>query len=231
MRGLRSRTLAKPSIDIDAIGLDLAQALDDAPDAALPGAGADEGGEAHHPGGVDLEIARNDRGFVQHPGTGDAFGDEPVLDLGLDLIEVLGQRLHPDQDRGDHLAGRGCHPVGRKDLGLGRVEGARAKATAKGGIGHEFCVAFPFQVIAPDPRGVMGGAFGRMDSTVAVQKRKQMIAVGAAVAVMRIDRLLDREIDRVTGRIEVRERPRMKLVHQRIAQGMVVDRGHIRLSA
>ena len=214
-----------------AIGLDLAQALDDAPDAALPGAGADEGREAHQPGGVDLEIARDDCGFVQHPGTGDAFGHEPVLDLGLDLIEVLGQRFHPDQDRRDHLAGRARHPVGRKDLGLGRVEGARAKAATKGRIGHEFCVAFPFQVIAPDPRGVMGGAFGRMNGAVAIQKRQKMIAIVCAVAVMRVDRLLDREINRVTGRVEVRKRPRMQLVHQRIAQGMVVDRGHIRLSA
>src|SRR5690606_39716010 len=98
----------------------------DAPHPARAGARADEDREAHEAGRVDLEVAGDDGRLVEDPGARKALGNEPGVEALADPVEIVGKGLDTNETGCDALSGRGGQPVGREDLGVGRVEGARA---------------------------------------------------------------------------------------------------------
>ena len=68
-----------------------------------------------------------------------------------------------------------------------------------------------------------GVRFGMLRAE-AVQQREQMRAVPPAVPLGGLRRLLDGEVDRLTGRGERGKRARVQLVCQRVTQRMIVER-------
>ena len=171
--------------------------------------------------------ARNNGRTVHDKRTGKAFGHKPVFQFCQYLCLIIGQKLDPDQDRRHAFARTFRQPVVREHLGLGRVKRPDGQPLAKGGIGHKFGVAFPFQIIAPDGPRKMRGIRLRMGRTVPVQKVKKMRAVRIPVAVGRIQGFLDCHINRMTRCLQCGKRARMQLIDQGISQGVIFDRGHV----
>ncbi len=146
------------------------------------------------PGRINAEIARNHGGPVHHAADGQAFGYEPVVDLGQQFGLAGRHRRHPDQDRGQPLARRLGQPVFGQHFRLGRVEGALRQALRKGGVGHKLGVAFPFQRRPADRPLEMRSAGLRMGAAVAVKQRQKMRQIARPVAVVGLHRLLDRNV-------------------------------------
>ena len=208
------------------VGFDLADALHDAPDTAFAGSGSDKDRKAHVTCRINPEIAGNYGRIVNDTGDGHAFTDEPVVEPCIQFGLGLRNDLDPDQQRHQALARRIGQPGLRKNLSLLRIERPGGNPLAKGRIGHKFGVAFPFQIVAPDGAGIMRRLGLGVRRAMPRQQAQQMRAVAGPVAVGGLDRLLDRNIGGMAGHGQRGKRPRVQLIHQVIAQGVIFDLGH-----
>ena len=209
-----------------AVGFNLTQPLHDAANAPRARAGAHKDCKAHVACRIDAEIACDNGRAIDNAADSQAFRHKPIFKLGHHACFILGQVFHPDQNRRQPRARRRCHPVNRKHPSLCRIKRAIRKAGGKGGIGHEFGMAFPFQFGATNRTGKMRGVGLRMCRGVPIQQRQQMRPVGGTVAVGGIQGFLDRDIGRYAGAFQRRKRPGVQLIHQGISQRMVGNGGH-----
>ena len=156
--------------------------MHDPADPSLAHAGADEHGKPHPAAGVDSEIPGDQDRFFQHPDGGQAVADEPAFDPGQGLGGIVGQNVDLHHHGGHALAGRGPLPVLRKDRRGRRVERPDGQARRQRHIGHEFRVAFPFQVMAAQPSLIMAGLRVRARPAMPRGQRGQVVQIAGRVA-------------------------------------------------
>jgi hypothetical protein len=136
-------------------------------------------------------------------------------------IQQLGESAEPIMG----AVGAGWYGVFTQNGGPSGVKRARIKPRGKGGKGHKFGVAFPFQIGAPQGGGVMGGMGLRMGRAVAIKQAQQMRALAGAVAGMGALGFFDRQIHHLARRRQRGKRAGVQLVDKRIAHG-VIGNGH-----
>ena len=212
-----------------AIGLQLDQAMHQAPDAAVRRAGPHEDREPHPAVRVDAEITRDHRGLVQHPDRGQAVAREPAVDAGQRLGRVIGQQVDLDHHRRDALARRGVLPGVGKDRRCRRIERTDRKTRRHRHIGHELGVALPFQFVTAKLALIVAVIGIGAWTAMAADQLAQMRQILRSVAVGGVARLLERHEDRGRRRGDPRRGPGMQFVDQRITQGMFCGRVHLPL--
>ena len=207
------------------VGLDLQQPLHDPPEAALADPGPRQHEEPAVPVLVDAEVGGDHRLAVHHPADREALAHEPLRQVrGDSRLHVLRLgRVDPHEARGHHPARRLGEPVRGEELEHLAREGPRRQPLGEEGVGDELGVHLPFQEAPPHGAVVVARPRRRVRGAVAVEERREMRPVGVAVAVGGVLGLLDREVDGAAGRGQLGERPRVQLVRQRVAIGIVVE--------
>ena len=139
------------------------------------------------------------------------------------LDRVRAGALDADQARGHHPARRRRQPVAGEERRHLARERRLGHAVEEQRVGDELGVHLPLQEAAPERARVVVGARRRMRRAVAVEQRREMRPVALAVAPGGVALGLDRQVQRPARRGQLRERPGVQLVRQRIAVGIVVE--------
>ena len=109
---------------------------------------------------------------------------------------------------------------------MGGVEGALGLAALEDGVSDELGMALPLEHVLADAARIVGGVGLGMGGAMAVEEIDEMGPVGGAVAGDGVLDLLQREVDGPARRLGHREGPRVELVGEAVALGVVLDRGH-----
>ena len=175
---------------------------------------------------VDAEVAGDHRLAVDDLADRETFGQEPLGEVAVErrLDRTGRDALDADEAGDEYLPRRLREPVGREERQQLAREGHLGDALDEERVGDELGMQLPLEKAASERPRVVARPRRRVRGAVAVEEREKVRPVAVTVAVRRVPRLLDREMQRAAGRAQLGEGAGVQLVRESVAVGIVVER-------